>query len=382
MRLLDRAQTGERLRWLNDHWSTVYAARSGATGYDPDAGWAAAAWVLHAMYERPDLAPGLSHHEVHQQAIAAGLREPAMVGDVNIDDVATTTGVGLGFQYRPDPRWRRLTWSELGQRDGFDFWAVAGRWPRPSFTPQSEWADPAVLPASSRPHIGPTTADSWPASIVPPPEGSLEEESLQALIAVLSEHTAPAALRDCSAHYGLVLFMAGCVSVVYAGELGDVPALVESRDGTRFTPSNIWPADRSWLVYTDFDLLATRVSGSAELIDALCADTRLDTVRCGGYPRPAAPPPTGDVAVAHHHCRDHRDELARSTVCGCFHCCAIFPPAQITEWIDPSPEMVDEVGRDGQTALCPKCRIDSVIGDRSGYPITGGFLRRMKAHWF
>ena len=35
-----------------------------------------------------------------------------------------------------------------------------------------------------------------------------------------------------------------------------------------------------------------------------------------------------------------------------------------------------------QTALCPKCEIDSVIGSASEFPITKDFLERMHAHWF
>ena len=47
-----------------------------------------------------------------------------------------------------------------------------------------------------------------------------------------------------------------------------------------FTPSNIWPADRSWFVYTDYDLWATRISGSQALIDALIEDSEIDAARC------------------------------------------------------------------------------------------------------
>ena len=53
-----------------------------------------------------------------------------------------------------------------------------------------------------------------------------------------------------------------------------------------------------------------------------------------------------------------------------------FPPAEILDWVDE-----DETGM-GQTALCPKCGTDSVIGDRSGFPITEEFLGKMNAHWF
>ena len=78
-----------------------------------------------------------------------------------------------------------------------------------------------------------------------------------------------------------------------------------------------------------------------------------------------------DHVIAHDHSSNHRTELERSETCGCFYCMAIFPPVLITEWIE-----------DGQTALCPKCEIDSVIGSASGYRITKDFLDRMHAYWF
>jgi hypothetical protein len=78
-----------------------------------------------------------------------------------------------------------------------------------------------------------------------------------------------------------------------------------------------------------------------------------------------------DYILAHKHSSNHRTELEKSSLCGCFYCFAIFPPSDILEWID-----------DGQTALCPQCPVDSVIGSASGYPITAEFLRRMHDHWF
>lgn len=72
----------------------------------------------------------------------------------------------------------------------------------------------------------------------------------------------------------------------------------------------------------------------------------------------------------------HRDELQRSTICGCFYCCSEFEPGEIREWVDTSEEGA------GQTALCPRCGVDSVIGSASDYPITPDFLGRMRAYWF
>jgi hypothetical protein len=78
-----------------------------------------------------------------------------------------------------------------------------------------------------------------------------------------------------------------------------------------------------------------------------------------------------DHVTAHKHCSYHRAELEKSNVCGCFYCLSTFQPSEIVEWID-----------DGQTAICPKCPVDSVIGSASGYPITREFLLKMHDHWF
>ncbi len=82
-----------------------------------------------------------------------------------------------------------------------------------------------------------------------------------------------------------------------------------------------------------------------------------------------------DELAAHAHSSNHRGELEAGRVCGCFYCSSIYPPTSIDEWIG------EEDGADA-TALCPRCGIDSVIGERSGYPITRAFLERMHKHWF
>jgi hypothetical protein len=83
------------------------------------------------------------------------------------------------------------------------------------------------------------------------------------------------------------------------------------------------------------------------------------------------PGPNQDILRAHKHCSKHREEIERSEVCGCFYCFATYPTTEIVEWVD-----------DGQTAICPKCPVDSVIGSASGYPITREFLQRMHDYWF
>lgn len=77
------------------------------------------------------------------------------------------------------------------------------------------------------------------------------------------------------------------------------------------------------------------------------------------------------LEAAHKHSIFNRAELQESTLCGCFYCFATFAPSEISEWID-----------DGQTALCPKCPVDAVIGSASNFPITPEFLRRMHDKYF
>ncbi|MBQ8911695.1 MAG: cytoplasmic protein [Clostridia bacterium] len=74
---------------------------------------------------------------------------------------------------------------------------------------------------------------------------------------------------------------------------------------------------------------------------------------------------------AHDHCGNNKRELKNSKKCGCFYCLAIFSPQKIDRFID-----------DGQTALCPFCGIDAVIGDAAGYSLTSSFLQEMHDYWF
>ena len=88
-----------------------------------------------------------------------------------------------------------------------------------------------------------------------------------------------------------------------------------------------------------------------------------------------------DIIGAHAHCSRHRSEILDSDICGCFYCLATFPPAEIEVWVSDRPDDVDAPATD-DTAVCPRCGIDAVIGSRAGYPITVEFLTRMKEYWF
>ena len=84
--------------------------------------------------------------------------------------------------------------------------------------------------------------------------------------------------------------------------------------------------------------------------------------------------PDSDRILRQAHARSirNKEQLEQSKICGCFSCCRIFPPSEITDYIPDEPP----------TAECPYCHIDSVIGDASGFPITKEFLKKMKKRWF
>ena len=78
------------------------------------------------------------------------------------------------------------------------------------------------------------------------------------------------------------------------------------------------------------------------------------------------------LEAAHKRSGPNRDEVLASDICGCFYCLSTFAPGEIDMWVN-----------DETYATCPKCGIDSVLGDKSGYPVRDpAFLEAMHKHWF
>jgi hypothetical protein len=207
------------------------------------------------MYETDALPGGLTHDEAHRMSLAAGATAPLVAGNVNLDELPGMTVVGssLGRSESPGLGWTRLMWRDLAGRTG---------------------GDPFQGPPCFRSFRFPTS--SWPVNIRPPAEGSLDREQFGRVC----EHLA--ALdgddRPVLAYYALLAtsdWNGG--DMLFRGPIGDLaghyddPAVLGS-------PSNIWPEDRSWFVYTDNDLWGTKVSGSPTLIATLSQDRDLETV--------------------------------------------------------------------------------------------------------
>jgi hypothetical protein len=79
-----------------------------------------------------------------------------------------------------------------------------------------------------------------------------------------------------------------------------------------------------------------------------------------------------DLIRAYAYCSNHGRDLAADQDCGCYRCLARFRSSAITHWL---PDRHD------QTALCPHCGSDSVLGASSGFPIEAEFLQAMKRFW-
>ena len=83
-----------------------------------------------------------------------------------------------------------------------------------------------------------------------------------------------------------------------------------------------------------------------------------------------------DLEAAHDASINHRAQVLASERCGCFHCKRTFAPGEIRDWTDTDGAGV------GQTALCPRCGIDAVLGSAAGFPLKMRFLGAMHRRWF
>jgi hypothetical protein len=99
---------------------------------------------------------------------------------------------------------------------------------------------------------------------------------------------------------------------------------------------------------------------------------------------------SGVAAPAAHRGLDHgrKDQLQRAhqasvfnralvqacSQVGGFYCLAILPVESVKRWCDSRP-------KSDLTALCPLCRIDALLPEAAGFPLTRQFIVAMQAFW-
>jgi len=90
--------------------------------------------------------------------------------------------------------------------------------------------------------------------------------------------------------------------------------------------------------------------------------------------------PPCSLRSVHRYSFKNRVLIAQSMMCGCFYCLATFSPGEIEEWTDGPLYYSEEYG---QTALCPKCGIDSVLPENiPGVQLDSAFLLKLKQSYF
>ena len=90
-----------------------------------------------------------------------------------------------------------------------------------------------------------------------------------------------------------------------------------------------------------------------------------------------------ELLAAYRAVSNNWAQIQGSKLCGCCSCVQMFPADEIVAWTGLDMHNVDDPKAiDQQTALCPRCGSEAVIGDKSGYPINVQFLGRMNEAWF
>jgi len=73
------------------------------------------------------------------------------------------------------------------------------------------------------------------------------------------------------------------------------------------------------------------------------------------------------------HVTANRKEIEQSEKCGCASCVRIFDASEVEKYVKD---------RQGDTAICPYCMVDAVIGDACGEELTEKMLDELNREWF
>ena len=113
----------------------------------------------------------------------------------------------------------------------------------------------------------------WPRVLRGPDEGSLDAEECSALASVLRPFTGN---QGCYFRFAEMPFVGTNKQLLFHGALEEVSLFLGEKT-YQFTPEYWWPADRSWCVCSDYDLMFTVVGGSQHLISRILKDSFLET---------------------------------------------------------------------------------------------------------
>jgi hypothetical protein len=90
-----------------------------------------------------------------------------------------------------------------------------------------------------------------------------------------------------------------------------------------------------------------------------------------------------ELLAAYRYISNNWPQIQASSVCGCCNCLRVFPAEEVVAWTGLQFDDVDNPEAiNNQTALCPYCGSESVLAEKSGFPIDVNFLGRMNEAWF
>ena len=90
-----------------------------------------------------------------------------------------------------------------------------------------------------------------------------------------------------------------------------------------------------------------------------------------------------DLLAAYRHTTKNRAEIEASSTCGCCDCMQTFPAGEIVAWAGLDFSHLDNLdAADAETAVCPRCGSEAVMGDKAGFGLTPQFLGQMNEAWF
>jgi hypothetical protein len=147
---------------------------------------------------------------------------------------------------------RRIFWREIAEREGLRFEDISGAGAIWRAFPRGT---PRYLVGADR-------------------EGQIDPVSAAGIVRAIQSTARPG---PCFFHFFAGIAGGWEPPFVVKGQVDEVLHFCEPPAQT--SPDYWWPQDQSWLVHTDYDSTMTDVAGAAALIEALEADTEVETLR-------------------------------------------------------------------------------------------------------
>jgi hypothetical protein len=114
----------------------------------------------------------------------------------------------------------------------------------------------------------------WPRFLLGPGDGNLGPEEFSAVLSLLQPFTGR---QDCFFRFAELPFVDTGKPILFRGVLDELRKFLA--DGKyQFTPEYWWPADGSWCLCSDYDLVFTILGGSKKLISAVLENATLEAL--------------------------------------------------------------------------------------------------------